>query len=124
MELNPLLDILNTEMLCFVVKKKGSEYMQDQFPAFNDQNGNICLVQEPYCLVDVWKHFKYWLSSFNFFINLLNLRPKGQPSNFTVQVSASNKFNWMFLMKIILFAFIFRSSIFETSFTYSFFCDF
>ena len=53
MELNPLPDLLNTG---FTVIEIGL--------FCGDEDGNVYLIEEPFCLADVWKYFKYWLSYF------------------------------------------------------------
>ena len=38
-----------------------------QIPGFHWHDGDVYLDEQTYCLTDVWKYIKYWLSSSNFF---------------------------------------------------------
>ena len=56
-----MLDLQQMKTVCFKVANAGSKKFQDQFPAFFDmQNGEVCLIKQPHCLVDEWKKFSYW----------------------------------------------------------------
>ena len=63
MEFNPLLDLLNTEftiieigLLCGWVENTGSKNVQ--IPGFRWQDGDVYLIEEPFCFAN-----KYFLMS-------------------------------------------------------------
>ena len=81
MELNPWLDLLNTEFMIienglFCGETTGSENMQ--ISGFHWQDGEVYLIEETSCFAEEWKNFKYSKS----FIELLNFLPEGLLSNF------------------------------------------
>ena len=66
-----ILNLQLLKMVCFAEVNTGSEKLQNLFPAFIDK-----MVMFIYCLVDVRKHFIYWLSSSKSLLNYLTCFPR------------------------------------------------
>ena len=92
------------------------------------------ITKDSSCLADMWKHFKYWLSSSNPSLNYWTYFPKdywwilkqGKITFCTARVSAFHKFRWLLrylFLKIVMFPLIFKSHICNHS-SCTAFCDY
>ena len=105
-----------------------------QIRGFHWQDGNVCLIEEPSYLADVWKNFKYWLNLSNPSLNYWTYFPNDcwvilkqvKMLNFLLRFEFQifDKFHWMLrylFLKIILFTLIFIFIFFDLSSCLSFF---
>ena len=114
MESNNLLDLLNTgftiiklKLVCFMVSNRWKQKYANSWLFWHKKAifGRY-LIEE-----DVWKHFKYWLRSFNVLLKHWSYFPKNTLINsntlyllnfFYDFISAFDKFRWMLALKIFL----------------------